>query len=154
MSQILLLAVGKLKLTENKSLCQNYLERLSHYTKFEMIEVPDASGLDPDRQKIKESESLVEKIKAGDFVILLDETGKEFTSRAFAEKIQSLYNAAHKRIVFVMGGAYGLSDALKKRGQLTLALSQLTLPHELARVVFLEQLYRAHTILKGEKYHH
>ncbi len=85
---------------------------------------------------------------------MLDETGKEFDSRAFAKKIQTFYNAGHKRIVFVMGGAYCLSEDIKKRASLTLSLSSFTLPHELARVVFLEQLYRAHTILKGEKYHH
>lgn len=154
MSQLSLLAVGKLKLSATSQLVQMYVERLSHYTKFEIIEVADASGAEPNQQKQRESAHLLAKLRAGDYVVILDEKGVSLNSQNFAGKIQSWYNAGHKRIVFVMGGAYGLDDNLKSKANISLRLSDFTLPHELARVVFLEQLYRCHTLLKGEKYHH
>lgn len=145
MSNLVLLAVGKIKNASLANLQQDYLNRLLHYTRCELVEVRDAADV---------REALLKKLQPQDYVVVLDETGRQFTSPSFSRHLQTIYNQSTKRLVFIVGGAYGLDLEIKNRAQLVLSLATLTLPHELARVLLLEQLYRAHTILKGEKYHH
>lgn len=130
-----------------------YLERLKHYCKFSLIEIEAGKG---DAAKIRkmETDSILKKVGEKDFLILLDEKGKEFTSAGFADLLKHHQNISTKNIVFVVGGAYGFSEEVYQRANLKIALSKMTFPHQLVRVLFLEQLYRGFTILKGEKYHH
>lgn len=130
-----------------------YLERLKHYCKFSYIELEAGKG-DAVQLKKKEGENILKKTGSQDVLILLDEKGKEMTSVGFSEMIQRHQNIATKNLVFVIGGAYGFSDEVYKRANGKIALSQMTFPHQLVRVIFLEQLYRGFTILKREKYHH
>src|SRR5699024_7595916 len=101
-----------------------------------------------------EGKLLLNKLKKQDYVILLDERGKEFTSSNFAKSLQKLFNTGHQKIVFIIGGAYGFSDEIYQRSNSKLALSKMTFSHQMIRLFFVEQLYRAMTILKGESYHH
>ena len=130
-----------------------YTRRLAHYCRFNLIEVESGKGSEIEIRK-KESDILLNKIENKDVLILLDEKGKEFTSAEFAKAISNQQNISTKNLVFVIGGAYGFSEEVYKRANLKMALSKMTFPHQLVRVLFLEQLYRAFTILKGEKYHH
>ena len=137
-----LLVVGKLKERHYKEACQEYLKRLQKYCSLEVMEIKDEG-------KEKEAEKIL--AKCGDsFVVVLVEEGKQLSSVQFSNLIQK----TERNLVFVLGGPYGLAESVKKKANLLLSLSAMTLPHELCRVVFLEQLYRAHTILKNEKYHH
>lgn len=130
-----------------------YLERLKHYCKFTYLELEAGKG-DPVQLRKKEGENILKKAEKQDVLILLDEKGKEMTSAGFAEMLKHHQNIATKSIVFVVGGAYGFSEEVYQRANFKIALSQMTFPHQLVRVIFLEQLYRGFTILKGEKYHH
>lgn len=130
-----------------------YGERISHYSRFNLIEVEAGRGDEAQIRK-RESDSILKKIGDKDVLILLDEKGKELSSVEFAKSLIHHQNAATKNLVFVIGGAYGFSEEVYKRANLKMALSKMTFPHQLVRVIFLEQLYRAFTIVKGEKYHH
>lgn len=147
MPKLILLAVGKIKNKATSLLVAEYSERLGHYLPFEMREVKDAD------QK-EESASLENQLKPGDLVVLLDERGEQVTSLGLAKQLEKDLSRGFKRLVFGIGGAFGMTPALRARATRVWSLSSLTLPHELARVLALEQLYRAMTILKGEKYHH
>ncbi len=140
--KIKLLVVGKLKEKHYREACEEYLKRLQKYCSLEVIEIKDEG-------KEKEAEKIIAKSQDA-YVIVLTEEGKQYTSIQFA----TLLKKTEHNIIFIMGGPYGLDDVVKKRANLLLSLSVMTLPHELCRVVFLEQLYRAYTILKNEKYHH
>lgn len=105
-------------------------------------------------QKHKEGALILEKLKPGDWVILLDEKGKSFDSIGFSQYINTRRSGSHKRMVFVVGGPYGFSDEMYARGQEKIALSSMTFSHQMIRVFFLEQLYRANTLLNNEPYHH
>ena len=152
-----LLTVGK---TEDKYIKEGlkmYENRLKHYISFEMKELPalkNTSGFSEARQKQEEGEKLLQKIEPTDHLILLDEKGKEFTSRAFARQLEGLMVQSVRQVIFVVGGPYGFSEAVYKRANNKISLSKMTFPHQLVRLVFLEQLYRAMTILKNEPYHH
>lgn len=154
MSRITILAVGKIKHPAFKQLEKEYLDRLSHYTKCQIIEVKDSPSKDPKRKCEEESEAIQRKLSSRDHIVVLDWQGISFTSPQLANQIQKINNQGISNTVFVIGGAYGLDNSIKKKANLILSLSILTLPHELARIFLLEQLYRAHAILKGEKYHH
>jgi 23S rRNA (pseudouridine1915-N3)-methyltransferase len=130
-----------------------YIERLTHYCKFDLIEIEAGKGEESQIRK-KETENILKRAGEKDFLILLDEKGKEMNSVGFADLINHHRNISTKNLVFVVGGAYGFSEEVYKRANLKIALSKMTFPHQLVRVIFLEQLYRAMTILKGEKYHH
>ena len=140
--KIKLIVIGKLKESYYKQACEEYIKRLQKYCTLEVIELKDEG-------KEKEAEKILIKCKDA-FVIVLAEEGKQYISSQFANLLQK----SEQDIVFVIGGPYGLDDTVKKKANLLLSLSAMTLPHELCRVVFLEQLYRAYTILKNEKYHH
>lgn len=130
-----------------------YRERINHYSRFNLIEIEAGRG-DDLKIKNKESDFILKKINDKDVLILLDEKGREFSSIEFAKTLIHYQNIATKNLVFVIGGAYGFSEEVYKRANMKMALSKMTFPHQLVRIIFLEQLYRAFTIVKGEKYHH
>lgn len=134
-----------------------YVKRLKHYINFNLTVYPAPKGsskLPIFKLKKREAEMIFKDLKKEDHLILLDERGKHYSSIEFAKVLQKLQLASHKRIVFLIGGGYGFDYALRERSNSNISLSKMTFPHELIRVIFLEQLYRACTINKGEKYHH
>lgn len=134
-----------------------YRERLGHYCKFSLTEIPElrqVSALSRDQIKEKEGELILKNIKGGDDVILLDERGESYTSVAWAQFLERRAAHSSRDLVFVIGGSYGFSESVYKRAGSMLSLSKMTFSHQLVRVIFLEQLYRAFTIIKGEPYHH
>ena len=133
-----------------------FQKRLNHYTRFEYVELPEIKGggkLSPERLKEAEGEQLLQVMQPGDFLVLLDERGATYTSRKFAQQFQKWMNAGPKRILFAVGGAFGFSPAVYAAAQQQLSMSSMTTSHQLIRLVFLEQLYRAYTILNNEPYH-
>ncbi|NDV47133.1 23S rRNA (pseudouridine(1915)-N(3))-methyltransferase RlmH [Paludibacter sp. 221] len=138
-------------------LIDEYQGRLAHYVSFSMQVIPELKNtkhLSVAEQKEKEGELILKQIENGDELILLDEKGKEFTSVAFSEQVERKMLSSVKRIVFVVGGPYGFSDGVYKRANQLISLSKMTFSHQMVRLIFVEQLYRAMTILKGEPYHH
>ncbi|MBN4082112.1 23S rRNA (pseudouridine(1915)-N(3))-methyltransferase RlmH [bacterium AH-315-B15] len=134
-----------------------YLKRLGKYLKVERTIIPEpknAAKLSPNELKKAEGELILKNIEAGSIVVLLDEKGDEFTSRDFANWLQKRINQGPKSITFIVGGAYGFSDEVYKMASHKVALSQMTFSHQMVRVIFLEQLYRAFSILNNEPYHH
>lgn len=131
-------------------------KRLSHYTsKISMLDIPVIKGkkMAPQQLKKLEGEQILSRIKPGDFLILLDEKGKTYDSKKFANTLQGWMNRGPKRLVFVVGGAFGFSEDVYQKCDAKLSLSSMTFSHQLIRLIFLEQIYRAFTILKGEPYH-
>jgi 23S rRNA (pseudouridine1915-N3)-methyltransferase len=154
---IKLLGIGKTDDPALQNLTEVYINRLQFYNKFEFELIPDiknAKNLNENQQKQKEGELLLNKLIASDFVVLLDEGGKQFTSEAFSEYIQKRLNSGLKKLVFVIGGPYGFSEAVYNRADSTISLSKMTFSHQMVRLFFTEQLYRAFTILRNEPYHH
>ena len=134
-----------------------YLNRLKHYVNIERIEIPDlknAKKLSIEQIKSLEGKEIMSKIIPGEQLILLDDKGKDFTSEKFADFIQKKFNQGGKALVFVIGGAYGFSKEVYDRSDSLLSLSKMTFSHQMIRMIFFEQVYRAMTILKGEPYHH
>lgn len=133
-----------------------YSGRLKHYCTFETCEIPGLKkpSPDPEMQKKNEGALILQKLEPGDRVFLLDEKGKEYDSVNFARLVQQQLNHSAKRLVFVTGGAFGFSEDVYRRANGKISLSKMTFSHQLVRLLFLEQLYRAFTIIKGEKYHH
>lgn len=135
-----------------------YLKRLKHYVPFEIIQIPDVKvtkGMTEAVQKVKEGELFLEQIRQADHVILLDERGNEMTSREFASFLDKrMASAGAGNIIFVVGGPYGFSEAMYERADSKLSFSKMTFSHEMIRLLFVEQIYRAMTILRGEPYHH
>lgn len=133
-----------------------YQDRLKHYARAEYKELPDvpAKGITPEVLKEREGELLMKQLKADDVVLLLDENGEQFTSRGFAEMLQRRMNSGVKQLVLIIGGAFGFSDAMYARANGKISFSRMTYSHEMIRLLLMEQLYRAHTILRGEGYHH
>ncbi|TAL63236.1 MAG: 23S rRNA (pseudouridine(1915)-N(3))-methyltransferase RlmH [Bacteroidetes bacterium] len=130
-----------------------YTDRLKHYCKCSLVEIEAGNG-EANQIRKKETGYILKRVSEKDFLILLDAEGKEITSTGFADLLKHHQNISTKHLVFVLGGAYGFSEEVYKRSNLKIALSKMTFPHQLVRIIFLEQLYRAFTILKGEKYHH
>lgn len=136
---------------------KEYNNRLKHYVRFEediISELKNASSLSEIQIKNKEGEEILKRIESTDICILLDEGGKSYSSVEFSEKINKWQLNSVKQVVFVVGGAYGFSEDVYKRCNEKLSLSQLTFSHQMVRLIFKEQLYRAFTIIKGEPYHH
>ncbi|MCU4177629.1 23S rRNA (pseudouridine(1915)-N(3))-methyltransferase RlmH [Carboxylicivirga sp. N1Y90] len=136
---------------------EKYVQRLKHYIPFEMKVIPDlkkAKNLSEEQQKKMEGDLLVQNLQAGDFMVLLDEKGKEFSSVEFSSFIQKKMVSGLKRLVFVIGGPYGFSDAVYSKANGKISLSQMTFSHQMIRLFFVEQVYRSMTILKNEPYHH
>lgn len=155
--KICLLTVGKTDIGWVREGLETYSSRLSHYVPFSVCEIPElknTSALTRTQIKDREGELILKAIKPTDRVILLDERGKEYRSVEFAEEIRRLSLAGGKDIVFVIGGAYGFSEAVYARSVGKISLSRMTFSHQMVRTIFAEQLYRAFTIIKGEPYHH
>lgn len=133
-----------------------YQDRLKHYAKVEYKELPDvpAKGVSPDVLKEREGDQFLKQVKPDDVVLLLDENGDHFSSRGFAEMLQRRMNSGVKQLVLIIGGAFGFSPAIYARANGKISFSKMTYSHEMIRLLLVEQLYRAHTILKGESYHH
>ena len=154
--KIILLLVGK---TTNKHIgaCINdYVERIGHYVPFELQVIPElkqTKHLTEAQQKQMEGEQLLRALQPTDDVVLLDERGKELRSMEFARWIEQKQHTA-RRLVFIIGGPYGLSPDLYARAKEMLSLSRMTFSHQMVRLFFTEQIYRACTIIKGEPYHH
>ncbi len=155
--QVTLLCIGKTgkKFLEEGE--QEYLKRLRHYISFQLQIIPDikqAKSLSEAQIKQKEGELILEKVGLSDSLILLDERGKEFSSMAFSQYLQEQFNRGGKHLYFVIGGPYGFSDAVYQRANGKISLSQMTFSHQMIRLFFIEQVYRAMTILRNEPYHH
>lgn len=152
-----LICVGNIRESSLKTLAEQFSSRIGHFMPFEDVSVADVSAnkkMTPVQRCQKEGEQILSKIGAGDFVVLFDEKGREFTSREFAEFIEKKSLELNRNLVFVIGGPYGFSDAVYDRCDAKMSLSRMTFTHEMARVIALEQLYRAMTILRGLPYHH
>jgi 23S rRNA (pseudouridine1915-N3)-methyltransferase len=155
--KITLLVIGKTLSEYLKTGEEEYLKRLKFYGNIEYCIIPaikNAKSLTEEQQKTEESKLLLSKIDTADCCILLDEKGKNHTSEAFADFLNGKMTSGIKNLVFVVGGAYGFSDQMYQRANEKLSLSPMTFSHQMVRLIFLEQLYRAFTILKGEPYHH
>jgi 23S rRNA (pseudouridine1915-N3)-methyltransferase len=155
--KITLLTVGKTDKAWVRQGLDIYVSRLKHYVPFSVVEIPElknVSALTKDQIKVREGELILKNIKPSDDLILLDERGKEYTSLELAKVIQDKMTYAGKDIVYVIGGAYGFSDAVYRRADSKVSLSRMTFSHQMVRAIFAEQIYRAFTIIKGEPYHH
>jgi len=134
-----------------------YESRLKHYISFETIVIPalkNTQALSVEQQKQKEGELILKYVQSSDKFILLDENGKDYDSIGFSSFVQQQMNSGIKNLVFVVGGPYGFSEQIYKRANAKVSLSKMTFSHQMVRLFFLEQLYRAMTILKNEPYHH
>ena len=134
-----------------------YIERLTHYTKFEVVTIDNKRiPKNTTKEQIleKEAEIIAGRLQDRDLLVVLDEQGKEYTSIAFSEQLNQWLNRSPNRIIFLIGGSYGVAASLRKKATSVISLSKLTFPHQLVRLIFSEQLYRAFTLLKNEKYHH
>ena len=135
----------------------DYQQRLTHYVPFTIEEIPDlknTKSLNEDQQKEKEADMLFERLQAGDVLVLLDEKGKEFTSREFSTYLENKLQTVNKRLVFLIGGPYGFSQRVYDFAQGKISLSKMTFSHQMVRLFLVEQIYRAFTIMRGEPYHH
>jgi len=155
--KIKLLTVGKTTNTNLVTLQDEYQARLKFYISFEMAIIPElknTKNLSIAEQQEKEADLILKQLETTDEVVLLDEKGKQFTSMGFSEYLSKKMLASHKRMVFVVGGPYGFSERVYNRANGKVSLSAMTFSHQMIRLIFIEQLYRAMTILKGEPYHH
>lgn len=132
----------------------HYLARIRHMAKLEEVVLPEAGRGEPAWQQRTESERILAALKPGEKVVVLDERGKQLTSPGFAQRLGTWRDQGARELAFVIGGAYGMTEAVRQRADLVLSLSPMVFPHQLVRVLFAEQLYRALSILKGTGYHH
>ena len=154
---IVLLTVGKTEASFWKEALAEYQRRLQHYVPFELQVLPDiknTKNLTKTEQKNQEGVLIRKALQAGDWCVLLDEQGKEYTSMEFAAYLEKKIQIVSRRLVFVIGGPYGFSDEVYQIASERLSLSKMTFSHQMIRPIFVEQLYRAMTILRGEPYHH
>lgn len=154
---IKLLAVGKTDDKNLQALIEEYVKRVSFYIKFDVEIIPDiknAKNLSVIQQKEKEGSLILSKVSPSDWLILLDEKGKSFSSTQFADFLQKRMNSGIKNLFFVIGGPYGFSDEVYAKANGKISLSSMTFSHQMVRLFFIEQLYRGYTILRNEPYHH
>ena len=155
--KVSLILVGK---TVNKhfvDLIDEYASRVKHYIGFDIITIPElrnTKNLSSDQQKQQEGELILRQLQQGDRVVLLDEHGKEMRSVVFSSYMENKMNTVSKRLVFIIGGPYGFSPDVYRRADEQLSLSKMTFSHQMIRLIFVEQLYRAMTIMRGEPYQH
>lgn len=155
--KISLLTVGRTDVCWVKEGMDLYVSRLRHYVRFEIFEIPElknVSSLTRNQIRDREGELILSRLRPSDEVILLDEHGRRFRSVEFASFLQSRLFSGGKNMVFVIGGAYGFSDSVHAVAKCEISLSEMTFSHQMVRVIFAEQLYRAFTIMGGEPYHH
>lgn len=154
---IKLLVVGKTDDKNLQALIEEYVKRVSFYVKFDVEIIPDiknAKNLSVIQQKEKEGSLILSKVSSSDWLILLDEKGKSFSSTQFADFLQKRMNSGIKNLLFVIGGPYGFSDEVYAKTNGKISLSSMTFSHQMVRLFFIEQLYRGYTILRNEPYHH
>lgn len=155
--KIKLLALGKMKNSAFAEVGQEYSKRIRRYHPFEVVEIPDETirgSAALEKALKKEAQKIEKKLKPGSYLIAVDEKGEQWSSVEWAWQFKQLFESSSSEIVFLIGGAYGLSEEIKSKAKVLLSLSKLTLPHQLARVLTLEQIYRALTILRNVPYHH
>lgn len=155
--KFVLLVVGKTVEKHYITAIADYVERTKHYTSFDMEVIPElknTKSLSMEQQKEKEGELILKAIQPGDVVVLLDEHGKEFRSVEFAAWIERKMHTVNKRLVFIIGGPYGFAPAVYATAQEKISLSKMTFSHQMIRLIFVEQLYRALSILNNSPYHH
>ncbi len=155
--KITFLTVGKTEDAYLKEGIEKYVKRLKHYTKLELVELNElknTKALTPDQQKAKEAEMILKKITPLDHVVLMDEKGTEYTSTQFAAYINKREISSSATLIFIIGGPYGFDQSVYQRANDKISLSRMTFSHQMVRLFFVEQLYRAYTIMKGEPYHH
>jgi 23S rRNA (pseudouridine1915-N3)-methyltransferase len=155
--KIALLQIGKTSDRYLKEGIAIFEERIRKYSAFEIITVPDIKrtrNLPEREQKTREGEQILRCFRDDDFIVILDARGKEFSTIGFSEWLEKCFMLQKKRILFVIGGAWGFSEDVLKKADANLSMSRLTFSHQMVRLLFVEQLYRAFTIMKGEPYHH
>lgn len=155
--KITLLVVGKTTERYFTEAIDEYRNRLKHYIPFEMEVIPELKNnksLSEAQQKEREGELILKQVQGGDYLVLLDEHGKEFTSMKFADYIEKKSHSVSKRLIFVVGGPYGFSEKVYAAAQEKISVSKMTFSHQMIRMIFVEQIYRAMTILNNEPYHH
>jgi 23S rRNA (pseudouridine1915-N3)-methyltransferase len=155
--KITLLQTGKTTDKHISELADLYSNRIKKYTGFEIITIPDVKNtknMPVQEQRTKEATKIIQSVTDDDYIILLDEKGKELRTLEFSGTLEKMFFLPKKRIVFIIGGPWGFSEAVYKRADYKMSLSKMTYPHQLVRLLFLEQLYRVFTIIKGEPYHH
>lgn len=149
--------VGK---TVNKhfvELIDDYASRVKHYISFDIITIPElknTKNLSAEQQKQQEGELILKQLQAGDYMVLLDEHGKELRSIEFSKYMEQKMQTVSRRLVFIIGGPYGFSSDVYAKANEQLSLSKMTFSHQMIRLIFVEQFYRAMTIMRGEPYHH
>ena len=152
----ILILVGKTTDKHFQAGISDYVERIGHYMPFDIVTIPElknTKNLSEEQQKTMEGELILKQLQPSDTLVLLDEHGKELRSIELAKWLEQKQQTA-RRLVFVIGGPYGFSEAVYSRANEKLSLSRLTFSHQMVRLVFTEQIYRAGTIIKGEPYHH
>lgn len=152
-----LLTVGKTDIVSIATEINNYTKRIAYYLPFSIEVIPDIKNkknLSQSQQKQKEGEFILNRLNNTDYVVLLDEGGRLFDSNQFAKHIEKKKNTIARKLVFVVGGPYGFSEAVKARANEKISLSKMTFTHQMVRLIFVEQFYRAMTILNNEPYHH
>ncbi len=155
--KIVLLLTGKTSEKYIEEGLVNFSNRVRKYTMFEIITLADirnTRNMPACEQKIREGNKILQFLGKDDFLVALDEKGKEFSTLEFSSWLRKLLTLSKKRIVFAVGGAWGFSDEVFQKADMQLSLSRLTFSHQVVRLLFLEQLYRAFTVIKGEPYHH
>ena len=152
-----LILIGKTANSHIVSLIDDYASRLKHYIGFDICTIPElknTKSLSAEQQKQQEGELILKQLQAGDHVVLLDEHGKELRSVEFSHYMEQRMQTVSKRLVFIIGGPYGFSPDVYAKANEKLSLSKMTFSHQMVRLIFVEQLYRAMTIMRGEPYHH
>lgn len=144
---IRIFCVGRLKERHYQDAAGEYLKRIGKYGKLEVVELKEQTDKNPDVSKRREAQLIIERLKAGSYVVALDSSGKQASSEEFSEILKK------PDVTFIIGGPDGLSDDVIKRVERVLSLSRMTFPHQLARVILIEQIYRGYTILDGTRYH-
>jgi len=155
--KIALLQVGKTTDSSISEVADLYSKRIKKYTSFEILTIPElrnTKNMPIAEQKKKEGEKILQALASDDYLVLLDERGKELRTNELSVYLEKVFMLPKKRIVFTIGGPWGFSEEVYSRADYKLSLSKMTFPHQLVRLLFLEQLYRVFTILKGEPYHH
>lgn len=155
--KILLLVIGKTDEPYIETGLTKYINRIVHYAPFEVkviADIKNRKALSEEQQKKAEGSLILAQLAENDVIVLLDENGKQFTSRQFSQCIERKMANLSRRIVFVIGGPYGFSDEVYAKADEKISLSPMTFSHQMVRLIFLEQFYRAFTIIKGESYHH
>ncbi len=151
-----LIVVGKTDSADIERLVEGYAKRIVHYCKFSITTLPDlrnTKSLSPKQQKMSEGEMILKQLSDSDYVVLLDERGAQYRSMEFAFWLQKRMNSGVKRLVFIVGGPFGFSEGVYARANSKISLSAMTFSHQVIRVFFAEQIYRAFTILRNEPYH-